>query len=266
MEDKPQGSTLLYAVLVLAAVVASSVVLSDAIFSSLKQVTSLDKAIQAYYVADSAVEDSLYRLRVLAVSPGALSASSPADGSFFPFYTTFGSWTRSATAASNQIVVTIPANKTMQLDLYNPAASLQNLSGSYFPIKTLLLSWGPTTGSEWLEVSSIGWKVDGSVDSSVVKQIFGPSSQPATITLPNNDDLYKVRIKALYDTVYSLTITAKDQPGLVVPLPGKIVIKATGSTSNTNQAIEVTIKDPSYPNQVSGLYDYVIFSEDSLIK
>lgn len=251
-----QGSTLLYAILVLAAVVAVSITLSNAILSSLRQANNLDMAIKAYYMADMAAEDALYRTRILKQAPATLASASSIPTE---------SWVRSVTAASTQITTQVPSNKTFQLDLYNPGNTFQKLQAPYSTIRSLSLSWGPITGTQWLEVSSIGWNIDGTVDPSVSTQVFAPSAQPATISLAT-DDLYKVRIKALYDTVYSLNIVAKDAGGATVPIPGKLVVKSTGVIGNTNQAIEVTVKDPAYPSPISGLYDYVIFSEDSLIK
>ena len=259
MEDRfvrnlKSGSTLLYALLVLAALSAASLALSGSVISSLKQAQAIDMAIRAYYAANAGAEEALYNFRKLDNTVASLNGSATLPNK--------SSWVRTAQGNEETITTSLKANQSFQLDLYDPENSLTAMASTMRSIK---LNWtGP--GNEWIEVSYSPWNTDGTVYDVVAKRLFGSSAQPAIINLIGPAYLYKVRIKALYADVSDLTIRAYGSFAALppeVPIPGRLKIKVTGKASETYQAIEVTMPQK---NPASSLYDYVIFSEDPLIK
>lgn len=255
MENRKRGSVLLLALLLLAGVSAASLSVSKNAIDELVAARNLSTASIAYYAAESGVEQGLYLLRKtterLADFPvsGTLTL---AQGS--------ASWKREipeiGQSESRQTSL-LAKDTTWQFDLFD--ADDSNFIAS--PVQKLQLSW---EGS-WLQVSWSAWH-DGQWTPVVSKQM-GPAQSGLVLTLstPENEraSLFRVRFRALFGDVTNLVVKGLDESGANVKLPDNVVIKAVGSFGQVEQAVAATLPRHS---PLSGLYEFVIFSEDSLIK
>ena len=253
-----EGSLLLMSMLVLSGIASAAGTVSILTLQNLRQAVNVDQAGLAYYAAESGVEDSLYELRKKETSVAALLAPGFATGSL----SNSATWTRSIVSASPTLTKTVARNDFWEVNLYNPDASLSALAA---PIKSVRLAW-TGAGPEWLEVEIAAWDTDGNILPSTT-QLFSSASNPALVNLQNlTTVLYRLRLKALYGDLTDLTVTAfADLNGVGAPvdIPAQINITATGSFNDVKQALRATMPHRS---PLSGVFEYVIFTEDDLIK
>lgn len=275
-----QGGVLLLALMIMAGIITISAATGSLILNELKQSSQLDRAMTAFYAADSGVERGLYLLKKqdFSVEQLGLTESILPNSSYYHLYAENG---------EKVYYKTLAQDEAWQLDLYQPG----NLSPLTPAIKSLRFNWTGAVGS-WLEVRYIPWSSDGVFNPNpelywqdrgkTVKLSLG--EVPYVLNLINNSNyLYVVRLTARTAAINSLEVTAYDRinPGsspecaplgpssqCAVTIPGQVQIKSVGEypfnlSDASKQAIEVTLplKDP-----LSGMFDYVLFSEEEISK
>lgn len=264
--NKPQtGSALLLAMLVLSAVLVASSATSNLVLTEARQSFLLDRAVVAFYGAESGVERALYQARRKeygAADLNNLSGSLPNNAEYLLI----------AENSEDALYPAISENESFQLDLYDPG-SFNELAN---PIKAVKLEWAGEAGS-WLEVNWTAWSTSGNLDNpqsrylsvgSHIIQLYDATAY-----------LYRMRLIARKADVNNLQITAYSNidpdanclppdPPCQVPIPGRLAIKGIGEyPSNSSQAsqqallITMPVKSP-----LSGLYDYVLYSEEEIKK
>lgn len=263
-QHRPSGSALLIALLIMTGVVAVSAGTAQLVLTEVKQSAAIDRASMAFYAAETGVEKSLFYIRQKGTDPN-----------FFERYkeTLPSNASYSLTASTTEIAVytAIKKDKSYQLDLFG--------NGELLPVETPIKAVKLTCtekANALIEASWISWKIDGTVNTPKQEtELFSCKNGGRVINLGNtNNDLYfTMRLTARYDDIDDLQVTAYNQDNPVdgcncqVPMPTHIVLKSVGSIvgadGTINQALNVSlpIRAP-----VLGIFDHVIFSEESLEK
>jgi hypothetical protein len=274
LENK-KGNVLLLSLLVMAGIMTAGLGIGAIILNEIKQSRNIDFSALAYYAAETGVEQALYKLRkeeavlncpagicdangfcTLGDNESCLKNSGNLSNSSF--------WNRVVTDKEWQIYGKIKKDETLQVDLYDPDGT------SSAGVESLKIQWTPqcvAPAVSNLEVGYIAWNPATGWSADTEKR-FKYSSLVAPVT--NNGfgaaKSYRVRIKSLYCDAANVTVTAWGNDNAAVPqvqIPARVVLNSTGQYGNLRQAIKMTMPRKS---PMSGLYDYVLFSECSLVK
>lgn len=240
-----QGNILLWTLIVISITLTSTLFLANLISTSLQQGRLVNDALKAWYLAESGVENGLYRLRQLDDSSWLAAAENlELEG---------GKLVRNQ-ELEQSIMVNISKNDSYQLDLPS-TADLASLN-----IKT-----AGSAGASWLEVQKVYWQTNTASPSWQGVDLKGPSDleNGFAINLTSNSYLYRIKLRALYGDIQDLVITAKNSGGLATAMPARIIFNSQGFFGNASQQIKVTMprQTPAY-----GIFDYVIFSEEPINK
>ncbi len=274
-----EGNVLLLALLVMAGIMTAGLAISAIILNEIRQARNIDFSAVAYYAGESGVEQALYKLRkedaVLNCPAGAGVCSESGYcslGDKEPCLQSGGnlsnqsSWARTWTDKEWQIYGKIKKDGTLQVDLYDPEG------GAAPGVESLKIVWTDTcSGGSRIELSFVTWTPEGGwVDN---REKYGYSydpAYPAFSEAKNNKfsgtKIYRARIKAFNCDITNMTITAWGNDNAEAPqkeIPAMINLNSVGNYSNLRQAIKMTMPRRS---PMSGLYDYVLFSECSLVK
>jgi len=269
-----QGMVLLLALLALATILVTSLTVGSLVMRQLRLTTSADRAVVAYYAAESGLEQGLYLWRQEGLKGSQLTVSSSSPVSLI---SSQGQWWRDSQETQSTLITTLKPDEVKQIDLFDPAASLDDSPKA----KSLKISWDPTAtacvnqGQEWLELSWSSWggaASDFDVQRRYINhsQIAASPGQAVIININNvgqpNYVNYRLRLKALYGGICNLQLTAyseTDGNGSVYALPARITISTTGQQADTRQALSITV--PQFAPS-SDVFDYTIFSQCSILK
>ena len=248
------GSLLLMSMLILSGIVTAASTMGIVTIQNLRQSIAVDQGLVAFYAAESSIEGGLYELRKKETA----AASLPASGTL----TNTATWERAITTTTSSLQKDIAQNDSWEVNLYDVDNSLSPLAN---PIKSVKISWtGP--GTEWIEAEVEPWTTGGVLDTPV-KSLFSSASNPAVVNLQDATTvLYRLRLKALYSNLTGVTVTAwsgLNASGSQVDLPAQVTMIATGSFRRTKQAVRALMP---HRTPLSGVFDYVLFAEDDLVK
>ncbi|HNZ86093.1 MAG TPA: hypothetical protein PLD95_00675 [bacterium] len=268
------GSALLLAFLIMTSILVSVLYVSRFSLRQIKQSKSVDNANIAFYAAESGNEQAIYYLRQKNIIPEKLNT----DSYFFNGFDS--SIIRTVDDDIQSINIGLKKNQFFQFDLYN----LEDL-GEASNLSYLSISWEDNCSTEespnssWIELTVNEWKSGGSIvwsaggeSQHVYKSLLNESSDSITEIGGSSLDpnkIYQFRVKALFCDIHDLKIQAFDGDNNSLKFKNIYVIKTIGQypggdIENANrQALSVSLRreDP-----LSGLFDYVIFSEESLLK
>lgn len=251
---RERGAVLLLSLFVMSGVTIAAVGMSALIIGSLQQSRVIDNAIIAYYAAETGIEDAIYRARLTGNLP--TSQSSP------QFLSSGTSWTRAVTDRESVIYAgAIPEDGTYEIALYDPDAptAAQNIG-------RVLVTWeDDCSGCTVLQANLVGWTSGGAVlwDPNAETSLHTWNASGVSLTMPDPSRLYRLRLHALEGRMRNVQIRAYDGSNAQTTLPGRIRVDSVGSYANVRQRITATM-----PRNVplSGIFDFVIFSECSLVK
>ncbi|HPL92909.1 MAG TPA: pilus assembly PilX N-terminal domain-containing protein [bacterium] len=249
-----RGNTLVLSLIMLTVMLAVTVGLSSAFVTELRLSKNLDEAVFSYYGAESGIEYGMYDARKTNVS---LAASSTTD--------TFDNgveWTRSTDDVIPSLSLDeILEDRSIQLDFYN-----QDNPVTASAVNSLVFDWDGA--GSWALIKVTSWTPAATIDWSTKtdeEYLRAVSASTYTINL-SATKAYSVKMKALYNNMSNVTVTAydgADGTGNQVDIPNFLNITGTGEYGNSKQAINVQI---TRGIPLSSLYNYVIFSEESLVK
>lgn len=250
----PKGLSLLLSLFVLSAILVSALSAGNLIFRQLKITGSGDRGIQAFYVAESGLEDALYDFRQLGITSLTIN-----EGSALSLGK--GRWWRTSSETVSSLNMILNENAVTEVQLFNPTNGNDQA-------QSIELSWNsdPTTcpGADftWLEVVQSYWSV---TQSQSQRSLL--SSSDANSAIVNLSGSYPyVRLRALFGDACNLSLTAYDGidgTGSVFDIPAQLQITATGEVSDARQALSITVpaKAPQF-----GAFDYTLFSESAICK
>jgi hypothetical protein len=249
-----KGTVLLLALLIMTSVIITSAGLGSLILSSLQQTRIIDNAMIAYYAAESGVEQALYQTRRLAAPPGTVASQVLGNGA---------SWNRIVAGSERTIYATIPENSLYEVALFDPDAEDSALTT---PIRVIEVNWPAACDGPCpiLHATLVSWQPQNPIIWDPNAVVYKFTAPPALLTLDTNK-LYKLRLRAEKNDMEQVRIKAYQDDGLTqeADLPGRIVITSVGEHVGVRQRVVASVPRRT---PLSGVYDFVIFSECSLIK
>jgi hypothetical protein len=240
---------------------------------NLRQSRVIDDAVTAFAAAESGAEQTLYQLR----RGGALSGYLNANGSHTsgtaasgPPLTGGAGWTRTLTNSETTLFATIPKNRAYEIVLWDPESP-----ASPAGIESMTFSWDDNCGgTSGIEVLSTGWDPNavGGFNPAIAYHGDSPAltflkTSPYVI---DNDFVatraYRLRLRARVCDISNLAVSAysgDNAGGVQIPIPSRVTATVTGTYASARQALEFRLPRLQ---PLSGAFDYVIFSQCSLIK
>lgn len=268
------GIVLLLALLILASVLATSLTVGSIVLRELRITHTSDRAVAAYYAAESGLEQGLYWWRANQKAGDELLVN---ESDAKVLSSNQAKWWRSSQVTENQLITSLKKDQSTQLDLFDITNPLSESSQA----QSLVISWDgnpsscPSAGAEWLEISWAGWKGGTLSNMNVEKRYFSNSNvwyngsrQEFIVNLPIDSVDYRVRLKALFADLCDLRVTAYKTtngggPSDIYALPARLTINSTGQLINTRQSLSVTV--PMYA-PASNIFDFTVLSKCSILK
>ena len=296
------GVVMLLALLLLAAVTASTIGVALTISQTTSQSANLDSFILASLAGDSGVERSLAAVKQFRKSgtiTGAVMAISTAintQQNVNPS-STRGAFYGQVRSSSDPITIpTLRPNESSSLDLFGYDASgnlATNTTARYLYLRAAPPSG--VTSSDWRAKLEISWvMIDQAGDSSCTGRYFvdtdlllsgispsllnGTLNQLGETCTEVNPKGFRIKVRALDNSNLTATVPQKTISNLTIDayscnivagsscspvgIPGRIQVDITG-TSGSSKALKTASILWQLP--VSGLFNYVLFSEGDII-
>jgi hypothetical protein len=258
------GTAILLAVLVMSTILTAALATSKLVLNEVTQSTQIDHSMIAFYAAESALEKGLFQVRQKDLSVSTVDQT-------HEVFNNDAAYTLTAKDTENVLYTSLAPNESYQIDLFNPN-SLADLTN---PIKAIGVDF---TGNSWLEVKWVSWLTNGEINPPESLSLTENDSKYVQL-LTNNVYLYRVRfINSGLNQLNNIIIKAYNDVDPVancpiltecqVPIPARVSLDAVGrfpdnSNEPSQQRIYVTMPEKS---PISGLYDYVLYSEESIVK
>ncbi len=276
-----KGSILLLAMLVMSGSIVTGLAVGSIILSEVRQSRNIDDAITAYYASESGLEQAIYLYRkdnatftsqIEQVNPGD-PAPAPAQDCYFNM-SNFGNKTCVAYSQdAPSTVFTILPGSVQQINFFNEALA------TGYGVDSVEVVWtdaNPDNGIEpWLEMEVVELLPDFSTGDPVIfVQPCGTGPSCTTIDGTNysvasnyfeTSKNYKVRFRALYDTV-NVQVTAYDGVNGAGSVVGNraVNIYTTGGFRTAQQSLRAQLT--SGVTSTKAFADFVIYSECDLVK
>jgi len=249
MKDKIQknsGSTLILAIIVLSAILAAAITFGVVSLSDYRQSVWIDQSVVSYYLAEIGVERGAFYFRKHGETLGAGDCG-------------ISDCSLEVELEDRGDIGFVAKDQSVQIDIYHPTITpdIQYLYATWsddgvFPDPTLEVSW-----AGW-DAASFGDPIRRTLSDGLGSQV---NLYDAGVY-----NFFRVRIRPIIDDIQYLQITAWDGVPFASnqeTIPGTAEIKAIGSYGNSRQAVAITT---THLNPLSGLYDYVLFSEEEILK
>jgi hypothetical protein len=274
-----KGVVLIYALLVIGLFSAIALTVSLVIINELRLTSSSTDGVLAYYAAESGIEQGLYGVKAKR-NEGVTSLSvtvALVSGYSSNFISNNASFNDDQTSYESSLIVdrSMAENEIVQADYYDVDSPLDPkitpLEDSRLVDHITVTNAGANPDS-WAEVSWIGWDGNGLlITSSSAKKIIGPTdlTNGWTISLSSLYTSgpvpvgYRFRVRALFGPLASLTVQPFNTVKAITDFPSQVVIKSVGKRNSFKQALTAAVP---WRLPLSGLYDYVLFSEGELTK
>lgn len=264
--------TLVLALLIMSAITAVAVGLSVLLANETITTRGITFAVTSYYGSESAIESGLWvikdsRQQGLDIDETITRLGTdiaPTSGQLTDPRVT---WEREAASLSQSIEFDMGKDQSAFLQLFNPDLGQQTYADAPRKIK---LEWTAGSGAN-VQLTWTGWDpLNGFAPNS--GQIYPVSSGVLTdltdLSNPANQPtrLY-LQIRAFDDAVQNLVVTSYKNDGTPIDIPSQIILTARGTfpqgALSSTQALSASVP---WLLPVSGIYSYVLFSEDPLDK
>lgn len=295
-QTKQSGMVLVLAILVMGVVLGTAIVFSNLIIREIQQSRLIDQSIQAYYLAESGSERALYQLRQREavidcdlVQTGSTClvtsyCSAPVPANTVPCINDSegglninGSWQLTATN-EQETTILLKRGESFQIDLFDPFQSSESninevgvysadsgltLYGEFVNLTNILNVTNPTVAicltqppvfKDFIEEPPSQF---GSLDG---KNILDECSYSFRLNFPFNSPQESSLITF---TVYDRVFINPNWESQLVPIPSRLLIDSEAAFGSSFQRIRV--RTPIRP-PLSGLYDFVLFSEQEIKK
>jgi hypothetical protein len=255
LKDNQKGTVLMYTLLVISAILTTSLTVSSFLRSNIKLTASINNYETAYLAAESGAEQTLYNVR----KDINVNAASTHPGSSLVYS---GAVTQTGV---QELIVDLPEDQTLQIELYVPEVTAAGAG-----VGSMNLVWDPGVKNSFLEVTrlefpygaTIPWQVYPATNVTKVLFSGGNSTDNAFLGAKN----YIVRIKSLFGPSNNLHIklfSLDDKGGSAIPFPNFYRITETGTNGGSTVPVVV---DVNRFTPAMGLFDYVLFSEEKIYK
>jgi len=269
------GSALLLGLIIMSIILSSTLYVNYLSLRSIKQSLNIDNSIVAYYGAETGNEQAIYYIRkvedldvAILNLPGSIAVPETLVS-------------RTVDDEIINVLIALEKDKTYQLDVFDPEDLFEASLISY-----ISLEWEDNcdsnsiielTTNEWVAEENIMWGAIQNINKCLLDisllevespiEIDGSGSLCEDIRL-DPDNSYQFRFKALNCDIYNLSIRAFDARDQPISFKNIYTIASVGEypvnkKESNRQALRVNLRKFS---PLSGLFDYVIFSEKSLVK
>ncbi|OGY79663.1 MAG: hypothetical protein A3B74_02730 [Candidatus Kerfeldbacteria bacterium RIFCSPHIGHO2_02_FULL_42_14] len=275
-----RGSIALLSLLIMAAMAAIAVSIAFLTLGEIRSSRDSQSSLAAFYAAESGLERSLDlttegRIQKQTVVATLTSITNPLGGSISETLTQNDARYRISSAnntTATEVQFHLGQQKSQQIDLYNPDAPTTPAN-----LRSLKLTWeDDCAGNSWVEVTATEWAdiwSDITESTAPTQKYFyacAGGNCAATSNILNTTKSYQVRVKNssvdLTCNISNMTVrayAASDAGGDPVVLPGSITLKSEGTHRRTRQILSATLP---WQAPVSGLLDFVLFSEQGIVK
>ena len=256
---KRPGNILPLAIIMTMTILLGGIGIGAVVLSGSKESKRTDASVGAYYMADAGVERQLYEIRK---NNQPVSFINSLGGT----YANGGSWisTGSLEPTLAKTIEMVATSSVGVIDLFDPD-NLLSAPG----ISRVTIAWQPDSNcvnTPSLEASYAYWQLVNGVpelptdDSYIVL----PKDAQGKISIDGLDpsSAYRIRLRAFDCPAYAITAEAEGPNGSV-SFPGDVTLAAEGTYNKTTQKIVVTMPKLDV---LSGVFDYVLFSECTLVK
>ncbi|MFH0853939.1 MAG: hypothetical protein V1891_00380 [bacterium] len=261
-----KGSILVMSVLILSVILGVGISISSIVLNQLRQAKNLDFSIMAYYAADSATEDALYKIRKLKMDAIDLNENY-SSGSF----SNNAEWERNI-ASTTPYVGLLKKNRPVIINLYDSAEDCG-------AVRRVTYTWDDLTPGESdpdLEVTYYPWNVTAGMikvlpnegEQEIYRSPPGPPARIGPWTATSSpllaDTCYTIRVKPLYDDANVTIRTYSDlNCDKHIGIPSFLTINSLGEFRGAKQRLNtVVLKDAP----LSNIFEFVIFSEEPIKK
>jgi len=298
------GTILLLALLIIAAILASAAIFANLIISEIRQSRLIDQSIQAYYLAESGAERALFQARKRqAVQSCEIGVSCVEDNGYCDGQPnqapciTLSQGTLSADVIGNWDVavdnemetsIVLAAGSSFQLDLFGPLSGCPlNIDDPVPGVEKIelissvdpLTLYGQLTNLSWLACSSglcsnqssSGLPVNYRDFISITAEPDEPQASESIEALDGHDITgdcsYSFRIsypfKINSDQPTKITLKTYDSADQQLPILSRLIISSSAAYGKSfqNVIVHAPVRQP-----LSGLYDFVLFSEKIIEK
>ncbi|MFH1046673.1 MAG: hypothetical protein V1738_00045 [Patescibacteria group bacterium] len=249
-----RGAILLFALLIMSSVIIGSIGLGTIILEMLQQTRISDDSVLAYYAAETGIEEAIYNVRQTGNLPPNIDEASPES------LDNNADWWGTITGSTEIIYAEVDRFGFIEVSLYDPEAPAVATS-----IDHVVVSWSNPTSV--LQASVVSWLPGGQVvwsdDVARFENPFEFVGGSATLSLGPAIKLHKLRLRAKDDALQDVTVRAYDAGGNPQSVPGQVRIDMTGDFSQSRRRLVATMPRGA---PLSGIFDYVMFSECSLVK
>jgi len=269
-------------IIILATVLAAIVGVSILVIRQLRLSRNINHSILAYYAAETGIERGLYDVRIGRLAANTLAETQSAVTDNEGILVNLAEWSTEASQSASSLGVSLlKKDQAVQFSLFNPDNFEQPADAGPIGVHQITASWQEGADAR-LELTVFELDQDGKICEKIKKEWW----DDPTALLPDNyylldvdeidlegdlcfqsiEDIFQIRARALDNDIYHLQLTAYaegDDNPLALEIENGINIVSTGDFSRSRQAIEVTVP---WQLAASGLLDYVIFSQEELIK
>lgn len=260
----PRGTVLLLSLFILSSILFSATTIAALVIRDVRTARLFDDGHAALYAAESGTEQALYAIRRLGLSPTKLNGGGTLSNTatFVRKVSTGETVFREARIAKDDFI---------DVDLFFPDA-LATPPG----IEALSLSWDDACGNcSTLELSYVQWPAGAQIDWPPGAGYGGTAwkfRQSRALGVPwvqasgfSGTNNYRVRLRALDADITNLQVRAyaDDAATLPVDIPSRVLIATAGTAGTATQSLAATMQRAA---PLSGLFPFVLFSEETLVK
>jgi len=276
------GMVLILSVLIISSVLLTATVFGNLIIREILQSRLIDQSIQAYYLAESGAERALYQTRIAesvtdcaAIGAGSCQENNShcTSKSEIPCITATpgslaglaGDWQINVSQEAETNFI-LQEGETFQMDLFSPQQVRDaDIAGIEVGSQTSVGLYGELTNlTNILKVGDENCDDQPPVFKGIItapqrlsgldgKNILGSCSYIFRLRYPLNNS----------EPTDLITLKVYNDSGELVDIPSRLIIASAASFGNSQQT--VTVRTPIRP-PLSGLYDFVLFSEKEIVK
>ncbi|MFA6028050.1 MAG: pilus assembly PilX N-terminal domain-containing protein [Patescibacteria group bacterium] len=270
MKDKrkknQKGSIILYATVLMMGASAIALTLSFVVLISVRMSDNFSNMINAYSAAETGLEKSLYEIKANKQDKSAGMEDTLTEVDVFSGTLTNAESSYSVDADNDKVdtlTFDLKKGQSKQIDLFN-----EEDGSSIMPTGpgTIFMSW--TTSGCSVQAAEFGVKsfTKGTAAPSIISPedfiVTLPSGSPYDYALLE-DMSHIVRLKSLGCDLNDVEMHLSAEGYINYPLPNYITIESEGVSGKTSIKLRA---DTIWKPPLSGIGDYVLFSEQSLNK